>query len=276
MMMADNADCRGLCYPSQAALCAESELDRKTVIASMRRLVSLGLIRDTGDRKGSTRQIVVFELMFPAPLTVPKPEPLDPSETIPKTGQLDKGPENGTVPIFPLNGAVFPIEGSRFSRKGSQKRDTEPSEPSRNPKEPSFIAAQPEFALTDDDDEAPPEPPMPIAPIVPIAPTKDRTTKAKRVPNQTRITADWSPDQTGMTCAMDNGVNVRTADWDATWRTWCGNAKKFSGGGGRGPRPTATSTWDAVLGPANGSQFTGWGADPDQTQAPDFIEGELS
>lgn len=124
------------------------------------------------------------------------------------------------------------------------------------------------------------------------ADARDATARAKRVPHRTRIAEDWSPNQTGMTSALSYGVDVRTelpkfrdfhvgrgtlaADWEATWRVWCGNAKKFSGGGGRGPRPTATSTWDAVLGPANGSKFTGWGADPDQTQVPDYIEGELS
>lgn len=153
LLMADIANLEtGECYPSQASLVEESELDRKTVIAAVARLRSTGLIVDTGKRKGTTNQVIVWRLA--TEVTVPLSEPL-PKGTIPKTAPL---PVVETVPFFPPNSPVFPKEESRFSREGSRfSRERVPktghgtlTEPTKEPKEePSLnpLRAKPEPPL---------------------------------------------------------------------------------------------------------------------------------
>lgn len=62
----------GCAYPSLSWLCEFSSLNRKTVIAAVMRLEAAGLLTDTGDRRGETRQIKVYRLNLE---TVPKTEP---------------------------------------------------------------------------------------------------------------------------------------------------------------------------------------------------------
>ena len=49
--------------PSIANLSDMTGMNRKTVISNLSRLVSMGLIEDTGDRAGMTSQIVVYRLL---------------------------------------------------------------------------------------------------------------------------------------------------------------------------------------------------------------------
>lgn len=88
----------GRITPSVAHLCEITGQDRKTVIANVAELERRGIIADTGERCGATKQIKVYNAAI---------------GTVPETEQFQKrnGSENG--------------------RKQSQKRDTEPSlEPS--------------------------------------------------------------------------------------------------------------------------------------------------
>ena len=88
----------GKIFPSIEHLTEITGQDRKTIIANIAKLEAAGLIRDTGERGGRTKQIKVYEAAI---------------ETVPKTEQLQK-----------RNSSVSPP-------KQSQKRDTEPSrEPS--------------------------------------------------------------------------------------------------------------------------------------------------
>lgn len=119
--LANYADDDGICFPSQAAIAEATALDRKTVIAGLRRLVQVGALSDTGERRGGTRQIAVMKLAldrneFDAP-EPPKSLAEVPAGTVPKTDELPNSPENGTVPFFPPKGPVFPVKGSRFSRE---------------------------------------------------------------------------------------------------------------------------------------------------------------
>jgi hypothetical protein len=50
------------CWPSYAALCTITHQNSKTVEAAVYRLKELGLIVDTGERKGATGKVVVFRL----------------------------------------------------------------------------------------------------------------------------------------------------------------------------------------------------------------------
>ena len=117
-------------YPSIPHICAMTELDRKTVIASLAWLVNLKLIEDTNQRIGSTRQIPVYKILLgsnPSPETLTelkaktkKQSNSTENGTVPKTEQYRKrnSTENGTVPDLPTN-------STGFTYKQSQKRDTE-------------------------------------------------------------------------------------------------------------------------------------------------------
>lgn len=83
----------GYAYPSIAWLVEFSSLDRKTVVASVERLVEAGHLSDTGKRTGATKQIKVYTVHV---------------ESIPKTEQFQN--RNST----------------EKGGKQSQKRDTEP------------------------------------------------------------------------------------------------------------------------------------------------------
>lgn len=50
-------------YPSIAALAEATELDKKTVQSSIQHLIAMGLIEDTGERRGRTGQIPVYRLI---------------------------------------------------------------------------------------------------------------------------------------------------------------------------------------------------------------------
>lgn len=97
MALADrhNETC-GLAFPSVKWLVEFSSLNRKTVIAALDRLEKAGLITDSGQRKGQTKQVKAYILAIKSP-----------EKGIPKTG--------------PLAG-----KGTVFTTKESQKRDTEP------------------------------------------------------------------------------------------------------------------------------------------------------
>lgn len=49
-------------FPNHAVMIADTNLDRKTIIAGLQRLESSGLIVDTEERTGQTRQTVVYRL----------------------------------------------------------------------------------------------------------------------------------------------------------------------------------------------------------------------
>lgn len=83
-----------IAYPSIAWLCEFSDLNRKTVIASLQRLEAAGLIADSGQRVGKSKQIKAYSLAI---------------ETVPKTEQSQKR------------------DSPEISPRQSQKRDTEPS-----------------------------------------------------------------------------------------------------------------------------------------------------
>lgn len=100
------------CYPSVKRICTDTGMDRKTVIKSLKMLCDCGLISDTGDRKGDTKQIVVYQLNHPK------------NGIVPKTEQFLFSHDE-TVPFFPGKSTVFPC-------KESQKRDTGSTNESTN------------------------------------------------------------------------------------------------------------------------------------------------
>lgn len=63
LSLADRAGEHHTCYPSNKRLAQDTMLNLKTVQKSVRELIELGLIADTGERKGSTNQVRVLQLL---------------------------------------------------------------------------------------------------------------------------------------------------------------------------------------------------------------------
>ena len=95
LSLADRASEDHCAYPSMARLVEDTEMDRKTVLKIIDELVEDGLIQDTGERKGRTKQVKVYRLLG-----------VTGRETVPTTVLLDdendnlKSPNNGTVPTM--------------------------------------------------------------------------------------------------------------------------------------------------------------------------------
>lgn len=150
--MAERAGEEALCWPSIKRLELDTCLNRKTVITALEHLEKTGFIRDTGERKGQTRQVKVYQLLGvshreysleqnPCEKDSEKETqkrncskndtlsetPSANSKLIdvnsPKKGtvketQKRNSTKNGTVPNLPAKSTVF-------TSKESQKRDTE-------------------------------------------------------------------------------------------------------------------------------------------------------
>ena len=110
LTLANFANESGEAYPTYETLVRVTELNRKTVASVLAGLEADGLICDTGDRRGTTRQVVVYRLgMAPSDrVEVPKSR----RATVPKTEPL-KSTENGTVNSTE-NGTVPKTEQYRF------------------------------------------------------------------------------------------------------------------------------------------------------------------
>ena len=63
LALADRAGEDHSCFPSIARLVEDTEMDRKTVLKIIDELVDDGVIKDTGERKGRTKQVKVYTLM---------------------------------------------------------------------------------------------------------------------------------------------------------------------------------------------------------------------
>lgn len=62
LSLADRANKEDTCFPSVARVCEDTCLDRKTVLNTINDLISLGIVTDTGDRKGATKQVRVLKI----------------------------------------------------------------------------------------------------------------------------------------------------------------------------------------------------------------------
>ncbi|MGO0168965.1 DnaT-like ssDNA-binding domain-containing protein [Citrobacter freundii] len=98
LSMADRADEYNLCYPSIERLVTDTSLNKKTVQAGLISLIGMGLISDTGERKGATRRVRVFSL------NIPKNGNVTNIGNIPKNGKLND-PKNGKL-NDPKNGKL--------------------------------------------------------------------------------------------------------------------------------------------------------------------------
>ncbi len=112
LSMADRADEQHCCYPSTGRLAEDCQINKKTLFKILEELISDGVIFDTGERKGRTKQVIVYRLIGVQgrEQTVPTLELLEDesidtqglnSETVPTLEQYQHFPE--TVPTFPVN-----------------------------------------------------------------------------------------------------------------------------------------------------------------------------
>lgn len=90
LAMANYANEEGCAYPSCSLLESITELNRKTILGAIRQLIETGHISDTGQRKGKTGQVIVYQingLNSTKNGTVPKTEQYRIfQETVPNTG----------------------------------------------------------------------------------------------------------------------------------------------------------------------------------------------
>ena len=62
LALADRANKENTCFPSIARVVKDTGMDRKTVMNTINDLITLGLISDTGERKGGTNQVRVLKI----------------------------------------------------------------------------------------------------------------------------------------------------------------------------------------------------------------------
>lgn len=180
---------RYLCFAAMATIIEFTGQDRKTVIAAQGRLKQAGLIIDTGERRGHTKQIIVWRL---------------PVETVPEAEQSQK--RNG--PVSPGNSPVFPAEQS-------QKRDTDPEREPENEPEPTEAAPPTVARSTPKRRHALPKgwEPRPLT-------GRSLEIVERWEPGMLeRILDNFRNHYAAAGSLM--------ADWDAAWRTWVGREDGF-------------------------------------------------
>ena len=63
LSLADRAGEYHTCFPSVARITKDTKLNRKTIMKVIGELIELGLVEDTGHKKGTTKQIIVYRLL---------------------------------------------------------------------------------------------------------------------------------------------------------------------------------------------------------------------
>ena len=106
LALADRANNENVCFPSIARVVKDTEMDRKTVMNTINDLIALGLVSDTGDRKGGTNQVRVLKIN------------VDKQESYPQEHQLSSNKQcqisKETVVNLPINGVEFPNNSGKF------------------------------------------------------------------------------------------------------------------------------------------------------------------
>ncbi|MEK8315395.1 DnaT-like ssDNA-binding domain-containing protein [Escherichia coli] len=109
LSMADRADEYNLCYPSIERLVKDTCLNKKTVQAGLISLMKMGLISDTGERKGATKRVRVFSL------------------NITKNGNIKGNREGGNEPEngnIPKNGMLNDPKNGIQNQSYNQERES--------------------------------------------------------------------------------------------------------------------------------------------------------
>lgn len=106
LALADRANKENTCFPSIARVVKDTGMDRKTVMNTINDLIKLGIVSDTGDRKGGTNQVRVLKIN------------VDKQESYPQVDQNSSNKQcaisKETVVNLPINGVEFPCNGGKF------------------------------------------------------------------------------------------------------------------------------------------------------------------
>jgi hypothetical protein len=122
-----------VCWPSTKLLSIATELDRKTVQASIKFLKDAGFITATERRVGATGQTIVYAIAVGRTSTEvvsdDEIEPID-GDNSTEIGPLEDTQKRASLeiergPDFPIKRPVFPHEEAQYSLKEAQKRATE-------------------------------------------------------------------------------------------------------------------------------------------------------
>jgi len=142
MSMADRADESHCCYPSISRLAFDTELNCKTVQSAITRMLKMGLIRDTGQRKGCTGKVKVYQLVNvpdrcnpeavkaspkgnePIDGSITKKDPEKPPIITFKQAQKGNTPINGIIPYSSSNTPIY--GGMNTPIYGGQNLSVEP------------------------------------------------------------------------------------------------------------------------------------------------------
>ena len=120
--LADCADAADMAWPSVKGISDKTNLDRKTVMKSLDNLEKVGLISDSGERKGVSKQVKIYHLHL-------EKDGVEPVQESPKNGTVEPvglsteasqkrdSPKNGTVPNFPEKSTKFPREEYQISHE---------------------------------------------------------------------------------------------------------------------------------------------------------------
>ncbi|EIT0907837.1 helix-turn-helix domain-containing protein [Escherichia coli] len=135
LSMADRADEYNLCYPSIERLVKDTCLNKKTVQAGLISLMKMGLISDTGERKGATKRVRVFSLNITKNGNIkgnreggnePENGNVIENGNIPKNGMLND-PKNGML-NDPKNGMLNDpkngIQNQSYNQSFNQERES--------------------------------------------------------------------------------------------------------------------------------------------------------
>ena len=108
LALTDRANKENTCFPSIARVVKDTGMDRKTVMSTINDLIKIGLVLDTGERKGGTNQVRVLKINVD---TVKQ-------ESYPQEGQNTPNKQceisKETVVNLPINGVEFPSNGGKF------------------------------------------------------------------------------------------------------------------------------------------------------------------
>lgn len=117
LSLADRAGEFHTCFPSIARITKDTKLNRKTIMKVIGELIGLGLVEDTGHRKGSTKQIIVYRLLG---VRTREDDELNSTNfgTVPKTEQSQNYQE--TVPFLPPKSPKNGTQNLKGTKKESK------------------------------------------------------------------------------------------------------------------------------------------------------------
>ena len=108
LALADRANKENTCFPSIARVVKDTGMDRKTVMNTINDLITIGLVLDTGERKGGTNQVRVLKINVDTVKQESYPQLCSDSSN--KQCEISKE----TVVNLPINGVEFPSNGGKF------------------------------------------------------------------------------------------------------------------------------------------------------------------